>query len=44
MNLSAAAFGVIVARFSMQGAKQEHLWLIYSKGLLSVGTPPRASR
>lgn len=38
---SAVAFGVIVARFSMlQGAKQEHLWLIYVNGLLTADTPP----
>lgn len=41
-NFSPAAFDVIVSRFpSLKSAKQEHLWLIYFKGLLTAGTHPR---
>lgn len=41
-NFSPAAFEVIVSRFpALKSAKQEHLWLIYFKGLLTAGTHPR---
>lgn len=41
-NFSAVAFSAIKARFPMlQDAKQEHLWLIYFKGLLTADTHPR---
>lgn len=41
-NFSPAAFDVIVSRFpALKNAKQEHLWLIYFKGLLTAGTHPR---
>ena len=41
-NFSPAAFNVIISRFPMlKSAKQEHLWLIYFKGLLTAGTHPR---
>ncbi len=41
-NFSPAAFDVIMSRFpALKNAKQEHLWLIYFKGLLTAGTHPR---
>lgn len=41
-QFSAAAFSAIETRFPMlQNAKQEHLWLIYFKGLLTADTHPR---
>ncbi len=41
-NFSPAAFDVIISRFpALKSAKQEHLWLIYFKGLLTAGTHPR---
>lgn len=41
-NFSPVAFEVIISRFPMlKSAKQEHLWLIYFKGLLTAGTHPR---
>jgi hypothetical protein len=41
-NFSPVAFDVIVSRFpTLKSAKQEHLWLIYFKGLLTAGTHPR---
>lgn len=41
-NFSPVAFDVIVSRFpALKNAKQEHLWLIYFKGLLTAGTHPR---
>lgn len=42
MNFSSTAFAAIGARFPMlQHAEQEHLWLIYFKGLLVAGTHPQ---
>lgn len=42
MNFSSTAFAAIGARFPMlQHAEQEHLWLIYFKGLLAAGTHPQ---
>ncbi|MEH2479018.1 hypothetical protein V1282_002375 [Nitrobacteraceae bacterium AZCC 2146] len=42
MNFSSTAFAAIAARFPMlQHAEQEHLWLIYFKGLLAAGTHPQ---
>jgi hypothetical protein len=42
MNFSSTAFAAIGARFPMlQHAEQEHLWLIYFKGLLSAATHPQ---
>ncbi|WP_424627935.1 hypothetical protein [Bradyrhizobium sp. SYSU BS000235] len=41
-DFSPAAFNVIISRFpALKSAKQEHLWLIYFKGLLTAGTHPR---
>jgi hypothetical protein len=41
-NFSSVALETIVSHFPMLGsAKQEHLWLIYFKGLLTAGTHPR---
>jgi hypothetical protein len=41
-DFSPVAFDVIVSRFPMlKSAKQEHLWLIYFKGLLTAGTHSR---
>lgn len=41
-NFSPVAFDVIVSRFpALKNAKEEHLWLIYFKGLLTAGTHPR---
>jgi len=41
-NFSPVAFDVIVSRFpALKNAKQEHLWLVYFKGLLTAGTHPR---
>lgn len=41
-NFSATAFDAIVARFpALRGARNEHLWLIYFKGLLASATPTR---
>lgn len=41
-DFSPAAFNVIISRFpALKNAKQEHLWLIYFKGLLTAGTHPR---
>ncbi|MEH2510541.1 hypothetical protein V1291_001895 [Nitrobacteraceae bacterium AZCC 1564] len=41
-DFSPAAFDVIISRFpALKSAKQEHLWLIYFKGLLTAGTHPR---
>lgn len=41
-DFSPVAFDVIVSRFpALKDAKEEHLWLIYFKGLLTAGTHPR---
>lgn len=41
-NFSTAALATIAAHCPMlRNAKQEHLWLIYLKGLLAAGTHPR---
>jgi hypothetical protein len=42
VNFSPTAFAAMGARFPMlQHAEQEHLWLIYFKGLLAAGTHPQ---
>lgn len=41
-DFSSVAFDAIVSRFpALKDAKEEHLWLIYFKGLLTAGTHPR---
>ena len=41
-NFSSRAFDAITARFAiLRRAREDHLWMIYFKGLLTAGTHPR---